>query len=139
MTVQEQLTACFDFVKERISFISEMWDQTHYFFVAPDSYAEAAIRKRWKAGMTTHMAKMIEILNSQPFEYQSLHQAILEDYIAANQYNTGQIMNSFRLALVGDTKGPDLLTLVMMLGKEETIARLQRAIDTIGEVETPAQ
>ena len=126
-------------MKERISFISEMWGQTHYFFVAPDSYAEAAVRKRWKAGMTVHMAKMIDILNTQPFEYQSLHQAILEDYIAANQYNTGQIMNSFRLALVGDTKGPDLLTLVMMLGKEETIARLQRAIDTIGEVETPAQ
>lgn len=124
-------------MKERISFISEMWDQTYYFFVAPTTYAEAAIRKRWKAGMTVHMNKMIEILESHPFDYQLLHQAILEDYIAANQLNTGQIMNSFRLALVGDTKGPDLLTLVMMIGKEETLARLHRAIDTIGEVETP--
>lgn len=123
-------------MKERISFISEMWDQTHYFFVAPTEYANAAIRKRWKAGMTTHMNKMIDILNSVAFDYDTLHKAILDDYIAANQLNTGQIMNSFRLALVGDTKGPDLLTLVMMLGKEETIARLRRAIDTIGEVDT---
>ena len=83
--------------------------------------------------MTTHMAKVIEVLNTQPFEYEALHKAILEDYIVANLFNMGQIMNSMRLAVVGKTVGPDMLTLVMTLGKEETIARIQRAIDTIGE------
>ena len=120
-------------MKERISFPSELWDHTAYFFQAPTSYDEAAVRKRWKPGMTTHMAHMIELLQTLPFEYDVLHHAILDDYIAANGYNTGQIMNSFRLALVGETKGPDLLTLVMLLGKDETTTRLQRAIDTIGE------
>ena len=47
----------------------------------------------------------------------------------------GQVMNSLRLAVVGKTVGPDMLTLVMMLGKDEVIRRVQRAIDTIGEVE----
>ena len=120
-------------MKERISFPSELWDQTHYFFVAPTEYDPKAVSKRWKPGMTTHMAKVIEILNTVPFEYDAIHQALLEDYIKGNELNMGQIMNSLRLAVVGTTVGPDMLTLVMTIGKEETIARVQRAIDTLGE------
>ncbi|MBQ0160878.1 MAG: glutamate--tRNA ligase [Bacteroidales bacterium] len=122
-------------MKERISFPAELWDQTHYFFVAPTEYDPKAVSKRWKPGMTTHMAKVIEILNTVPFEYDAIHKALLEDYIKGNELNMGQIMNSLRLAVVGTTVGPDMLTLVMTIGKEETIARVQRAIDTIGEVE----
>ena len=122
-------------MKERISFPSELWDQTHYFFVAPTEYDPKAISKRWKPGMTTHMAKVIEILSTVPFQYDAIHQALLEDYIKGNELNMGQIMNSLRLAVVGTTVGPDMLTLVMTIGKEETIARVQRAIDTIGEIE----
>lgn len=135
------ITAPKDFVvkvcglmKERISFISEMWDTTSYFFVAPTEYDPAAIKKRWKPGMTTHMAKVIEILNTVPFEYDAIHKALLDEYILGNQLNMGQIMNSLRLAVVGKTVGPDMLTLVIMLGKEEIISRVQRAIDVIGEV-----
>ena len=120
-------------MKERISFPSELWDQTHYFFVAPTDYDPKAVAKRWKPGMTTHMAKVIEILNTVPFEYDAIHQALLEDYIKGNELNMGQIMNSLRLAVVGTTVGPDMLTLVMTIGKEETIARVQRAIDILGE------
>ena len=120
-------------MKERISFPSELWDQTHYFFVAPTQYDPKAVAKRWKPGMTTHMAKVVEILNTVPFEYDTIHQALLEDYIKGNELNMGQIMNSLRLAVVGTTVGPDMLTLVMTIGKEETIARVQRAIDTLGE------
>lgn len=122
-------------MKERVNFISEMWDTTSYFFVAPTEYDPAAVKKRWKPGMTTHMSKVIEVLNSVPFEYEAIHKAFLDDYIVANQLNMGQVMNSWRLAVVGKTVGPDMLTLVMMLGKEETIRRVQRAIDVIGEVE----
>lgn len=84
--------------------------------------------------MTTHMEKVIEFIQTLPFDYDTLHKAILEDYILANQFNMGQIMNSLRLAVVGKTVGPDMLTLVMMLGKDETIRRVRRAIDVIGEV-----
>lgn len=121
-------------MKERINFPSELWDTCSYFFEAPTEYDPAAIKKRWKPGMTTHMAKVIEVLNTVPFEYEALHKAILDDYIVANQFNMGQIMNSMRLAVVGKTVGPDMLTLVMTLGKDETISRIQRAIDVIGEV-----
>ena len=121
-------------MRERITFPSELWDTCCYFFTAPTAYDPAAIKKRWKPGMTIHMAKVIDLLRTKPFEYEALHKALLDDYIAANGLNTGSIMNSLRLAVVGKTVGPDMLTLVMMLGKEETIRRVQRAIDTIGEV-----
>ena len=123
-------------MKERITFPSELWDTCCYFFQAPTEYDPAAVKKRWKAGMTTHMAKVIDILNTVPFEYDAIHQALLEDYIKAGGLNMGSVMNSLRLAVVGKTVGPDMLSLVMMLGKEETIRRVQRAIDTIGEVES---
>ena len=122
-------------MKERINFPSELWNTCSYFFTAPTEYDPQAIKKRWKQGMTTHMAKVIEIIETVPFEYDAIHKALLDDYIVANQLNMGQIMNSFRLAVVGATVGPDMLTLVMTIGKEETLRRVRKAIETIGEVE----
>ena len=52
-------------------------------------------------------------------------------YIADKELNTGQIMNSLRLSLVGQTKGPDLFEIIDMLGVQETVQRIQRAIDNI--------
>ena len=136
------VTASHDYVvrvaslmKERITFPSELWDTCCYFFQAPIDYDPAAVKKRWQPGMTVHMARIIELLNTVPFEYDALHQALLEDYIKGHGLNMGAVMNSLRLAVVGKTVGPDMLTLVILLGKEETIRRVQRAIDTIGEVE----
>ena len=122
-------------MKERITFPCELWDTCCYFFEAPTGYDPAAVKKRWKKGMTMHMAKVIEILNTVPFDYDAIHQALLEDYIKGNGLNMGSVMNSLRLSVVGKTVGPDMLTLVMTIGKEETIRRVQRAIEVIGEVE----
>ena len=119
-------------MKERITFPGELWDTCSYFFQTPTEYNEKDVAKRWQPGMEGHMAKVIEILETVPFEYDALHQALLEDYIKANQLNTGAIMNSLRLAVVGRTVGPDMLTLVLMLGKDEVIRRIQRAIEVIG-------
>ena len=120
-------------MKERINFPSELWDTCCYFFEAPTEYDPAAIKKRWKPGMTTHMAKVVEILNTVPFEYEAIHKALLDDYITADGLNMGQVMNSLRLAVVGKTVGPDMITLVMTIGKDETVKRVNRAIDVIGE------
>ena len=120
-------------MKERITFPSELWDTCCYFFQAPTEYNEKDVAKRWQPGMPEHMRRIVEILNTVPFEYETLHKAILEDYIKAGGLNTGAIMNSLRLAVVGRTVGPDMLTLILMLGKEETIGRVERAVEKIGE------
>ena len=121
-------------MKERITFPNELWDTCSYFFQAPTEYNEKDVAKRWQPGMPEHMKRIVDILNTAPFEYDTLHKAILEDYIKAGGLNTGAIMNSLRLAVVGRTVGPDMLTLILMLGKEETIQRIQRAIETIKNV-----
>ncbi|KWW28908.1 MAG: glutamyl-tRNA synthetase [bacterium P3] len=122
-------------MKERVSFPGELWDTCSYFFEAPTTYDPAAVKKRWKSGMTVHMNKVIEILETVPFDYEAIHHALLDEYIAGRQLNTGQVMNSLRLAVVGKTVGPDMITLIMTIGKDETVRRVRRAIDTIGEVE----
>lgn len=88
-------------MKERINFPSELWDTCSYFFQPPDTYNEKDVAKRWQPGMSTHMEKIIEILNTVPFTHDTIHQALLEDYIKARNLNTGAIMNSLRLAIVG--------------------------------------
>ena len=118
-------------MKERISFPKELWDTCSYFFVAPTEYNEKDVAKRWTPDMHIHMAKIIEILNTVPFEHDALHKAILDDYIAANGLNTGKVMNSLRIAVVGRTVGPDMITLILTIGKDETIRRIERAIETI--------
>ena len=118
-------------MKERITFPSELWDTCSYFFVAPTEYNEKDVAKRWTPDMHIHMAKVIEILNTVPFEYDAIHKALLDDYIAANGLNTGKVMNSLRIAVVGRTVGPDMITLIMMIGKDETIRRVQNAIDKL--------
>ena len=120
-------------MKERITFPSELWDTCCYFFQAPTEYNEKDVAKRWQPGMPEHMRRIVEILDTVPFEYDALHKAILEDYIKAGGLNTGAIMNSLRLAVVGRTVGPDMLTLILVLGKEETIGRVERAVEKIGE------
>ena len=118
-------------MKERITFPCELWDTCSYFFQAPTEYNEKDVAKRWTPDMHIHMAKVIEILNTVPFEYDAIHKALLDDYIAGNGLNTGKVMNSLRIAVVGRTVGPDMITLVMMLGKEETIRRVERAIEKL--------
>jgi glutamyl-tRNA synthetase len=52
-------------------------------------------------------------------------------FIQENQLNTGQIMNCLRLSLVGDSKGPDLFEIIDFIGIEETMQRINRAIESI--------
>ncbi len=118
-------------MKERITFPSELWDTCCYFFQAPTEYNEKDVAKRWTPDMHIHMQKVIDILNTVPFEHDAIHKALLDDYIAANGLNTGKVMNSLRIAVVGRTVGPDMITLILTIGKEETIRRVERAIENI--------
>ena len=118
-------------MKERVHFIPEFWEQTSYFFVAPVEYDPAAVKKRWKPGTAAHLRKMMEIVESvQPFSKEKTHDLVME-YVQGNELNMGAIMNSFRIALVGAAKGPDLFEIIYAIGVPETARRVERAIQTI--------
>ena len=120
-----------DLMKERIHFIPEFWEQTSYFFVAPQEYDPQAVKKRWKPGTAEHLRKMMNIIESvQPFDKETAHNQVME-YVQGNELNMGAIMNSFRIALVGAAKGPDLFEIISAIGVGETASRIARAIQTI--------
>lgn len=118
-------------VKERVHFVKEFWDQAGYFFQAPESYNPEVIKKRWKEDTAAHLTQISEIIKDvQPFDKINAHDQVIA-YIQNNQLNMGQIMNCFRLSLVGDAKGPDLFEIVDFLGVQEVESRIKKAIQTI--------
>ena len=118
-------------IKPRINFLYEVWDQAWFFFVAPDSYDEGMVKKRWKEDSPEKMKNLAEALKScEPFTLESV-ETVVKGAIEENQWGMGAIMNAWRLLLVGAAKGPGLFDLASFLGKEEVIGRMNRGIEKI--------
>ena len=120
-------------VKERCNFVKDFWDNSDYFFVAPNTYAEKALKKRWKEGTSERMCIIVEKMNEieDNSSWADNAEEFLMKYIAENELNMGQIMNSIRLAVVGDTKGVNMVDIMRILGKQEIISRITTAAERI--------
>ena len=118
-------------MKERVNFVKELWDQASFFFVAPTSYDEKTVKKRWKDNSAAQLTELMAVL--LPIEdFGSVNtEEIVKGWIEENQYHLGNIMNAFRLALVGESKGPHIFDITEALGKDESIVRLKRAIEIL--------
>jgi glutamyl-tRNA synthetase len=117
-------------IKERAHFISEFWELSDYFFEAPKSYDENA-SKNWKEETPVLMLQLIEKLQTID-NFTSVNiETQIKDWMMQNEIGMGKVMQPFRLSLVGALKGPHLFDIVELIGKEETINRLQKAIDTL--------
>ena len=118
-------------VKERVSFVKEFWEQTDFFFVAPDSYDPGALKKRWKDESPVLLSKVRDILQNIPdFSVQVLETTI-NDWIEANMINKGLIMNALRLVIVGSLRGPHIFDILSWLGREETLVRIERGLEKL--------
>jgi len=118
-------------IKERVNFVHELWAQTSFFFVAPTMYDEKTVQKRWKEETPDQMRELIDILKTISDFSVEKTETIVKDWITAKAYNMGAIMNAFRLSIVGESKGPHMFDIIALLGKEETIARLEKAIERL--------
>ena len=122
-----EMTKITSLIKERANFVSEFWELSNYFFVAPLSYDEKA-SKNWKEETPELMHQLITVLNDiEDFTSISI-ETIVKDWMTKNEIGMGKIMQPFRLSLVGALKGPHLFDIVELIGKEETIERLEKAI-----------
>ncbi|MDR3269523.1 MAG: glutamate--tRNA ligase [Tannerella sp.] len=118
-------------MKERVGFIPDLWAQTYYFFTAPDGYDEKTRAKRWKADSAAQLAELVDVLRArEPFDVEGTEEYV-KDWIAQKGYHLGNIMNAVRLALVGEGIGPQIFHITEAIGKEETLRRIQRAIDVL--------
>ena len=114
-------------IKERANFVSEFWELSNFFFEAPTSYDEKAA-KNWNSTTPELMEKLIaEIENIEDFTSANI-ETIVKDWMTATEIGMGKVMQPFRLSLVGALKGPHLFDIVELIGKEETINRLEKAI-----------
>ena len=117
-------------IKERANFITEFWDLADYFFVAPSSYDEKAA-KNWKEETPEIMKQVIEQLQNIA-DFNSLNiETLLKEWMTTNEIGMGKVMQPLRLSLVGALKGPHLFDIIELIGKEETISRIEKAIASL--------
>ncbi len=117
-------------IKERANFVSEFWEMSNFFFEAPTSYDEKA-SKNWKEDTPDLMQQLIAVLVTIE-DFTSVNiETIVKDWMIQNEIGMGKVMQPFRLSLVGALKGPHLFDVVELIGKEETIKRLEKAIASL--------
>ncbi|REE08493.1 glutamyl-tRNA synthetase [Winogradskyella pacifica] len=115
-------------IKERATFVSDFWDLSHFFFTAPTSYDEKASKKALKEDTADIMNSVIERVNAtDDFTVENL-QTNIKGWITDNEISFGKVMMPLRLALVGALQGPDVFDIMYMIGKTETVKRIETLI-----------
>ena len=128
----EKLIYIVSLVKERINFPKDLWEQTNFFFETPTEYDEKSLKKRWKEESPKYLTELMEVLRGiDDFSKVEENEKLVLDWVASKEYNLGTVMNSFRITLVGAAKGPHIFNIIDILGKEETLARVERALSII--------
>ena len=117
--------------KDRVNFVSELWEQVNFFFLAPTEYDEKSLKKRWKEDSPKHMTEMLALLEAhEDWSAEGLDNLIMP-WIAEKEYSVGIVMNAFRICLVGAARGPHIWNITDVLGKEETLRRVRTALEKL--------
>ncbi len=119
-------------LKERATFIPDLWEQGYYFFETPLSYDEQSVKKRWKEGVSEIMTEILEFFNAYKSNWGTTEiKEAFSSFVTEKGWGFGIVMNAFRICLVGASIGPDLFVICEMIGKDETITRISNAIENI--------
>ncbi|MDT8392833.1 MAG: glutamate--tRNA ligase [Bacteroidales bacterium] len=128
----EYLSRIIGLVKERVNFIHELWDQAWFFFKAPDEYDEKTVKKRWKENTGALLAEVLDVIKDVgTFTRNEIHDAVAA-YLEEKQTGMGQVMIGMRLCIVGSGTGPDLFTIMELIGREETVMRIGKGVEKLG-------
>ncbi|WP_431133034.1 glutamate--tRNA ligase [Psychroserpens mesophilus] len=115
-------------IKERTTFVSDFWELSGFFFVAPSKYDEKALKKALKDDTAEILTKVKELVDGvEDFTVKNLQDAV-KNWITSNEIGFGKVMMPLRLALVGALQGPDVFDIIYMIGKAETISRIDNLI-----------
>ncbi|MDO1512907.1 glutamate--tRNA ligase [Maribacter confluentis] len=126
------ITKVISLIKERAVFVSDFWELSDYFFIAPSTYNEKAVKKQWKEDTADIMNQLIPVLEPiSNFNSENTEQ-LVKDWITETELSFGKVMPPLRLFLVGDMKGPHIFDIMELLGKQESISRIQKALSKLG-------
>jgi len=120
-------------VKERVSFTKDIWEQTDFFFKAPEIYDQEAIKKHWKENSGLLLMELKSLLENISDFSAAATEPVVKAWIDEKGYNTGAIMNPFRLVVVGALKGPHMFDIISWIGKDETLKRIDKGLSAIGK------
>lgn len=127
----EYIARAVDMVKSRINFVRDLWLQAKFFFVEPTEYEPKSVRKRWSVDTPRIMGELIEVLKGLDDFSSAAAEPVVLAWIEQKGYHLGNVMNAFRLAVVGECKGPHMFDITELMGLDETVRRIQLAIDRI--------
>ena len=127
----ERITQVVAMMKDRVSFVKELWPLCSFFFEAPVSYDEKTVKKRWKEDSAQTLGELCTVLEDLDDFSLENQEKVVHTWIEDKEYKLGNVMNAWRLALVGEGKGPGMFDISAFLGKEETIRRTRRAIEIL--------
>ncbi|MBN1107264.1 MAG: glutamate--tRNA ligase [Bacteroidales bacterium] len=122
-------------VKERVSFVKDLWTETDFFFESPDAWDKDIVAKRWKPESPVILAELRDTMANLPDFSAEETEKIVKSWIEAKGYSTGLVMNSLRLVVVGALRGPHLFDIISWIGREETLIRIDKGIDTLGQIQ----
>lgn len=122
-------------VKDRAYFVRDLWLQSDFFFVAPDTFDSKAVKKRWKTESYDQIMELKELLAGLTDFSSENVENIVKQWINDKGYGMGMVMNAFRLVIVGALKGPHLFDIVALIGQEETLRRLEIGLHELGRKE----
>ena len=115
-------------VRERMVFPQDLWEQAVYFFQAPETYEPQMLKKVWKSETPAIMEDTRELL-LQAIEFGSVYlESLIKQYVEEKQIGFGRVMAPLRLLVVGSGVGPHLFDIMEMIGKDETIRRIDRGL-----------
>ena len=131
----EYITRAVGMVKGRINFVSDLWEHAGFFFTRPTSYEAKAVKKRWTPDMPGNMERLVEVLKALPSWKSAEAEPVVLSWVADNGLHLGNVMNAFRLTVVGECKGPHMFDITELMGPDETIARIEAGIRDIKQPE----
>jgi glutamyl-tRNA synthetase len=126
-----RLEMLIELVKERVSFVKDIWEQTDFFFKAPEEYDPEVIKKRWQAVTNEQIKELVPVLQGVDDFTASATESAVKKWIEDKGYDTASIMNAFRLVIVGTLRGPHMFDIISWIGKGDTINRIEKGLSVI--------
>ena len=127
----EYVAKVINMVKGRADLIPDLWTQADFFFIAPETYVEKDVKKRWSKDTPAIMNELINVLEGIEDMSSANAEKIVLGWIESKGYHLGNVMNAFRLAVVGACRGPHMFDITELIPKEEVIKRIKTAIEKI--------
>lgn len=127
----EYIAKAISLVKSRINFVDDIWEQASFFFKEPTEFDPKAIKKRWTGETPAILNQICSIMQQAPSFKSSDLEPIVLKFITDNSLHMGNVMNAFRLTVVGQCKGPHMFDITELLGREQSIKRIQNGIEAI--------